>query len=238
MKRIIIALFSFTIIACNELPEVDERISYEPDGGVTLDVGFHGDATYWRAGFSDYPVAAQGNYQLTAGMTVLPHDPEQRGFLLSGNNPDADLFMYLKRQVHGLQPNTEYKVHISSQISTNAGENCLDIGGARGESVFMKAGASVIEPVQVDYYLNIDIGRDSEEGSDAFTLSDITSPHLDCSGDNYTSLGLVSDSDRNFTIKTNDEGTVWLFLGADSGYEGATTIYIEYIVARLTPIVD
>lgn len=241
MKRIILALFSFSLIACDDIAQSTDFEGYRPDGSFVVGTNFHPyNMTEWTADFSDYPLADEEQYELTAEYTTVPVDEEfnRHVLLLSGNNHSADLFMFIKREVRGLEPYTRYNVKLSSFIWTNVGENCVGVGGTQGESVLIKGGATLIEPYQADYYMNVDIGLPSEGGADAYVLGDITEPSLDCSGERYAFKQFSQDSESDFMITTDHNGTAWVFLGADSGYEGVTKLYISSVTAVFTPITD
>ena len=54
--------------------------------------------------------------------------------------------MFLSRQVDGLEPGTTYRVTISVDVATNVPAASFGIGGSPGESVYVNAGATTIEP--------------------------------------------------------------------------------------------
>ena len=65
------------------------------------------------------------------------------------------------------------------EFATNAPSGCVGVGGAPGENVWIKAGATDIEPESVlDSSLpvvNIDKGNRSTSGENAFVLGDVAS---------------------------------------------------------------
>ena len=112
---------------------------------------FEDDAEGWTVGFADLPVNQdQSIYELDSGHRPLPDGLEGSGVYIQGHNRSDDLFMFLKRQVGGLRPNATYAVSVSIDLATNVPAGSFGIGGSPGESVFVKAGASTVEPETVE----------------------------------------------------------------------------------------
>lgn len=202
---------------------------------VTINTDFNDGEQGWSAGFSDYPVADADIYELESGIADLPGDSEQQGFRLKGMNRSDDLFMYLKGEVIRLSPNTTYTVHGSITFLSNAGVDCFGIGGSPGESVYMKLGASEIEPEQVDFYLNIDKGQQSQSGNDAIVIGNVAAQDASCDGNTFGSKTITVALEDGFEIQSSTEGTFWIMVGTDSGYEGLTDLYYTEINLTLTP---
>ena len=202
---------------------------------------FEGDAEGWVAGFADLPVDHDERaFDLVADYRALPDGLHQiRGMFMQGHNRSGDLFMYLKRQVEGLRPNTEYAVSVTVDIATNmqAGlVGLVGIGGAPGESVFVKAGASTIEPTAVEgdnrrLRMNIDKGNQSQGGADMVVIGDIA--HSEVTGSEHR-LKFLDNAGQLLSVKTDGNGRVWLIVGTDSGFEGLTAVYYARIAYTLT----
>ncbi|MFW6309857.1 MAG: hypothetical protein ACOC1D_02035, partial [Prolixibacteraceae bacterium] len=147
-----------------------------------------------------------------------------------------DLFMFVKKQVDGLQPNAGYLVSFEVQFATNVPEGTAGIGGSPGESVWIKAGAVQHEPIPeqednagVMYYrMNIDKGGQSQGGSDMQVLGDFSN---ETDQDQYTLKTVTSENP--VPVTTDNNGQLWLIVGTDSGFEGNTTIYYNTITAVL-----
>ena len=82
-------------------------------GEFTFD--FETDAQGWTVRFADLPVDYdQSIYELAHGHRPLPGGiVEGGGIYVQGHNRSDDLFMFLKRRVDGLRPNTAYAVSVS-----------------------------------------------------------------------------------------------------------------------------
>jgi len=148
--------------------------------------------------------------------------------MLSGNNHSDDLFMFIKRKVSGLTPNTSYNLVFEVEVASNAPEGSVGIGGSPGNSVYLKAGASNIEPVKNiqgdQYVLNIDKGNQSDGGANAIVLGDIATP-LTVAEYALITRNNASSSAEPFIAESNSAGDIWLMIGTDSGFEGTTTVY-------------
>ncbi len=191
---------------------------------------FSGTFDGWKGDFADYPVGAEQFYELAWGWENLPLVVDgilDKGLYLSGNNHSDDLFMFVKYPLEGLEPETTYIIHfVSVIIESNAPEGRVGIGGAPGESLFFKVGASTEEPQKVDvrgfYLLNVDKGNQSQGGANAVVLGNIATP-----SEGYQVKEFCADN--AFAITTDAQGKLWIFLGTDSGFEGLTKFYIARV---------
>lgn len=232
--------FAAILLALAPILACDDPTSTEGENGV-FDFRFTTGTHNWIVGFADYPAGEEQGYQLVAGHEKLPAplDQSRRGVLLSGMNHSDDLFMSLKRQLTGLEPETEYGIEISVEFATNAAHGCIGVGGAQGESVVIKAGASAVEPdTVVDaegmVRFNLDKGNQLEPGADAIVLGNIANSSTDCHDAPYE-LKTLESADQELTTKTDANGRLWLFVGSESGYESKTALYYTRIRAELTP---
>ena len=176
-SRMIVFVCIMLLCSCS-LSDDDKGISV-----FSVSYDFSQSEEGWKADFVDLPVNAEDSsfYELKYNYTNLPPNlGTQKAIMLSGNNHSDDLFMFIKGKVTGLNPNTSYTLVFEVELASNAPKGSVGAGGAPGESVYLKAGASEIEPVknvQGDrYVLNIDKGNQSEAGSNATVLGDIATP--------------------------------------------------------------
>ena len=200
----------------------------ETDFSFDFDSGVEG----WTVGFADLPVEYdQSIYELQHGHRALPDSLEGGGVYVQGHNRSDDLFMYLKRQIGGLRPNTEYRVSVSVDLATNVAAGLIGIGGSPGESVFVKAGASTVEPVAAEgdnrhLRMNIDKGNQAQGGQEMVVIGNVA--HSGVTGREYR-VKTMDNGDRPLTVETDGEGRVWLIVGTDSGFEGLTRLYYDRI---------
>ncbi|NDI34065.1 DUF3221 domain-containing protein [Chengkuizengella sediminis] len=211
---------------------------------VVIEDTFDMDHRGWTGDFADYPVDYdESQYQLEYARESVPSEiePESNALFLSGVNRSDDLFMFIKKKVdmsYGLKPNTNYLVNFEFEIASNAPAGAFGVGGAPGESVYVKAGATTEEPsliIQDGYYrMNIDKGNQSTSGKDAIVLGNLAK----VSGTFDFSYELINFNNLNFKdafiAKTDENGELWLLIGTDSGFEGITSIYIPKVKATFT----
>jgi hypothetical protein len=188
----------------------------------------------FTGGVSDFGVNQSEQHQFVFENEALPPplNPGQNAQYLSGTNPSDDLFMYMKRKVKGLKPNTLYQVHFVVEFASIYPTNAIGVGGPPGEGVTMKAGITLVEPDTMvidksgDYVvMNIDKGNQSQPGPDMDTIGHVG----------------VSDTTTVYTLKTNhnlfhpfafttdQSGEAWVIVGTDSGFESTTAIYYTHV---------
>ena len=192
----------------------------------------------WTGDFADYPPADSILYQLEYTRTTLPAplNTSKYALKIAGSNRSDDLFMFIKRKITGLIPNTTYQLQVQVDFASNVPTNSVGIGGAPGEAVRMKVGATIAEPnktiIGSDYRMNIDKGNQSIPGVDMDTIG-----HIGVS-DTTTKFTLINRNNtaRLFTITTDSNGEVWVCIGTDSGFEGRTTLYYNKITLTFTNI--
>lgn len=207
-----------------------------PSQQVEYSFDFSNSAEGWTGDFADYPAGEEDFYELEFSYTTLPAplDETQGALMLSGRNYSDDLFMFVKREITGLVPNKEYTMQFFVRFATNVPEGMVGIGGSPGESVYIKAGASTAEPIKVleeDGYfrMNIDKGNQSQEGEDMLVIGNFSNEI----GEEVYSLKSLSNT-TNFRATASSQGSLWIIVGTDSGFEGQTTIYIDSIEVILT----
>ena len=196
-----------------------------------FDYDFTMDTEGWTADFADYPTGEGTRFELTYQYDSLPMplDANDGALMLSGANLSDDLFMYIKRKVEGLSPNTRYELQFEVEIATDAPDGSVGIGGSPANSVYIKAGATSIEPVPIidndDYYrMNIDKGNQSQDGKDMLVIDDFGHE-----GEDFVYQLKTISNQKTISVQTDAEGACWIILGTDSGFEGRTTIYFNSI---------
>ena len=231
----LVLLSAFFFASCSN----DTTDPSEPRiGRVDFSSGQHG----WTAGFADYPVGEEASYELKSDYRGLPAplNRSQNALYISGNNHSDDLFMYWKGKIVGLSPNTTYRTHFELEFATNTPSGCIGVGGSPGESVYVKAGASDIEPEALDmggfYQMNIDKGNQSTGGENAVVLGDVANSQP-CGGaaPQWELKQLASGADA-VVVTTDGEGSVWLFMGTDSGFEATTSLYYTWLEVTFEPV--
>lgn len=214
---------------------------------IQISFDFRNGLIGWQAGFADYSPATNIDdlYQLKAELRTLPPElgVSGSGFYFQGANRSDDLFMFMKRRLtsaDGIVAGQRYQVRYNIVFASNSQSNCVGIGGAPGESVVLKAGASSNEPSSIlsdKGYLrmNVNIGSQTQGGSAASIVSNIANG-LPCgeSLNRYVSIQRVHQ--HTTEVNAASDGVLWLLVGTDSGYEGLTSLYYQQIEVQLVPI--
>ncbi len=239
------ALLPFVLVACNSSNDDEVNTPVEPQI-KQFRHDFSQDVDIWTAGFADYPVGEEAFYELDSNpmaefSLVNQADLTPIGYQLSGNNHSSDLFMYIKTSMTELDPGVTYSVHYELELAVNYGPGCFGIGGAPGESVWLKTGIANEEPIaiiaekQPPYYLmNWSIGGQSNDGDDAIVIGNYTSEDVECAGEGYA-LVTHNNEDKPFVFTNDDSTDAWLLIGLDSGFEGKTTTYLTKYNIELIP---
>ncbi len=209
---------------------------------IIVESTFSKDRSGWIGGFSDYPHKDKVHYKLQFSLNSLPKEinNKRKGLFLSGYNGSDDLFMFVKKKLDTndrLKPNTKYSVTFDFDIATNAKDE-IGVGGSPGQSVYVKIGATNMEPIPVMdeagfYLMNIDKGIQGNEGKDAFIIGDLQKTTID--SEKYD-LKPFNNKQRPFIVKTDNVGELWLFIGTDSAFEGVTSIYYPRIKVSLEEV--
>jgi hypothetical protein len=206
---------------------------------------FPADSEHWEGDFTDYPVNEENFYELAWGwenlpVTVIGQNGAllKKGLFLSGNNHSDDLFMFVRRKIEGLKPNAVYALGFSVLIETNAPAGAAGIGGAPGESVYFKVGASTEKPRKIAangfYYLNVDKGNQSQGGENALVIGDLANAEVN--PDDPVYLPKEISTKDHLMVKSDQHGQIWIFLGTDSGFEGFTKFYIAEVVLQVDKV--
>jgi hypothetical protein len=143
--------------------------------------------------------------------------------------------MFLKKRLSGLKPSTDYTITYNVEFYSNARANVS--GVTPGENVYLKVGATNLEPKSVidkgKVIMNIDKGNQDTDGSDMVTIGDVSVPD---GTDGYikTYRSNASSIDKPLKVRTNNEGDLWLIVGTDSAIEGVTTLFYTSISVVLS----
>lgn len=224
------SFLSIGLIACDS--DNDENVMPTEDFHYDFNVENYNAAVI----FSDYPEGEEAFYSLISAYENLPDTfSEFKGWKLSGDNHSDDLFMAIKLPVDGLLSATLYKVSLTVDIVTNVSKNCMGIGGAPGESVYVKLAASKDEPVNAldngMYRINIDIGNQSQSGTEGLTVGNVANS-IECGADPVYEKKTLSMAE-SVDVMSDDDGKVWLTAGFDSGFEGSTEVFITKLSANI-----
>lgn len=231
MRAAILALaVALVLVACRN-DSGDEPLTYEFEFSRN-DAGF-------TPGFAGLPADADpATYALLGLIQPLPNDMSSRGYFLKGSNESGELFLFLKRQIAGLEPNTEYQATFEVDLLTAIPEGISSPLGSPGEDVFVKTGATTAEPVEVTdergwSRLSIDIGDPGEGGADTVNLGNIAYQPTDPEDDGSWQTKTLSSAGQRFMVSSDAEGNLWLLVGVHSDFEGLSALYLQSVAVSL-----
>ena len=208
---------------------------------------FRSGANGWTSGAADYPADQAAEFDLLGDIAPLPEETGifGTGYLLGGSNFSDDLFLFIARRfgpAEGVRADQAYEVTFRIRFASNAPSGCPGIGGAPGESVFLKAGVNGALPeTRIDLdgnvRMTVDKGNQSTGGPAASPAGNIANglacDSVDPGDAPYRSV--VRDHVHTALAVPDAAGDLWALVGIDSGFEGRTEIYFERVAVNLTP---
>ena len=244
-KRAALLAFALMLSACDD-----------SDGPrrETFSFDFETDMQGWQPMFADYPAGANAEeqlaidafYELQAQHSRLPQplNTAAGAIELNGSNHSDDLKMLVKRKLEGLSANTDYALDIVAVLASNAPQGCAGVGGAPGESVWVKAGVTSREPARVlevggnrSYWLlNVDMGNQERDGAEGRVLDDFANSQTCASPTSAYELKTISSiNGAPLSTRSDANGALWVVFGTDSGFEGVTKAFIDSIEITAQP---
>ncbi|HEY0008480.1 MAG TPA: hypothetical protein VGB55_07145, partial [Tepidisphaeraceae bacterium] len=211
------------------LDAIEIRLSYNFDRGP---LG-------WQAGFADYTGAQLEDP--VAKHDTLPTNIGGRGWQVGATNRSDDLVSYLTRGIgrrEGLVADAAYVLAFDVAFASDARNNAGGIGGAEGESVVLKLGASPQTPTTSGELnrLNIDIGDQFTSGPAASTSGNIANgrdANVYPDSDNRPYVKVRREHTHTYPVQSSADGTLNLFVGTESGYEGRTVLLYRRVDVTL-----
>jgi hypothetical protein len=212
-----------------------DDIGTEP---VTVAVTFDHIPPAWTLGYSDYTDGTEPSNVTLSLTDTLPAPIQQRAVAISGTNHSDDMYAYIKRPVTGLAPSSVYQAEVSVTLAASVPQGCLGVGGAPGESVYVKTTVSGSEPQTVrqddgEWVLSIDKGNQAQSGTEGQMLGHIANSATDCQYGTTERKTLRTTTP--ITVTTDAQGRVWWGLGQDSGYEAGSTLVLLNATLTLSP---
>lgn len=233
-------------LACLDTIEPGEGIEPLPEndsGRRDLTFTFDSGESTWTGGISDFPTNKDPqdiHFTLRRDTTPVGTDRQANALFVSSTNVSDDLFTFITLMVGRLKPNTPYALTFEVELASNAPRRCPSVNGSPGEDVFLKVGASLVQPAAVtntetqQVRLNVDKGNQSVGSENAQTLGDIANDSEQCFNTPYRII--TRDNVGNpLRITTDANGRLWLFVGTDSDYSGTTELYYDVIHVVLQP---
>ena len=193
------------------------------------------------AGFADYPSRDfdPALYDLASDRRARPANlGGAPALFIGGSNRSDDLFMFWKKRLTGLPPNTAVRLTMEIEFASKYAVGLIGVGGAPGEGVVVKAGAVPLEPQPVIdprtdnwWRMNLDKGNQSVGGADMTVVGHVGKP--EDGTENYVPL-VLGQHGAALTANTAADGSLWLVFGTDSAFEARSELYYT----RLTVWID
>ena len=185
--------------------------------------------------FADYPAGSGVDefYELKHGWADSP-TKDGKALFISGNNHSDDLFMGCYKEIDGLTAGQFYEFQVSFRLATNVKSGMIGVGGSPGSSVYVKGGITAEQPQrstdEQNYYrLSIDKGNQGMGGNDMLLLGNLEK-------EDERHPGEYEWKEFTFTMQAdaNENGSVYLILGTDSGFEATSSYYLDDISVSWT----
>ena len=235
----VLVLFSIVLFGCS----VDTANIPPPGGGIMVEYSFFDEGDEgWIAEFADYPEGLEDSMKLEfkpSSLFVSESIGNISAFKQSGHATNSDLFMFVKQQISGLQPNSRYTVEIEVELNSQLKEEYKGDLSNDAYGSFLKVGAFKTEPtttvVQDEDNAEVSIvktdfdkGENNKGGLDMTMIGRLE----------YTNLGaspiLLNGSNADFPIytATDSEGKLWIAVGVDTNIPVYQEISYTFINAE------
>ena len=220
---------------------IDESNDFVEPDLISLSL-FNDDSDGWILDYADYNEGLEDSMKFSHDYGVL-HVNEDIGnvsaIIQKGHATNSDLFMFMKQQVSGLPPNSEYRIVLKVEFSSQLLEE-FDAGGATSYGSFLKIGAFTDEPgtkvipdpesedlnlVVTDFVIN----KAHEGSSDIINLGLIE--HTEMGADDRI-VQAGDNTDNPFFVTTDADGKLWLMVGLDSNAPIYQAIYYTVILSE------
>jgi hypothetical protein len=200
---------------------------------LVFDMNVHGQE--WLFGGADFPAAQSGAVGIVGDLRALPapFNTATNALYLKGTNVGGDLFMFGKKYFSGLDGNTSYDVTLETEFATAYDGGCTT---GPGPVTFIKMGVTGTEPLasadqQGILRFNFDKGTGSS-GGDFVSGGDIRNSNSGCPSPGTYNGRVTPLRNQTFTLTTDPNGGIWLWVGTQSSFVGEHEIFI--IAMRLT----
>jgi len=210
-----------TLYACNS----EERNSVDPVRTMTSD--FQSGVEGWAGDYALYNLADTTKVAFSMERDSLPSDIDSLrwSLRLGGTNVGDSIFLFLKKEIAGLNPEKTYNVSFDINLATNF----PDLPGATGTTISLKAGASDTEPAKKlagNYYnFSLNKGRWNEDGAEMVIIGNL----VNNSARAQYQLVNRNNGSKTISVKPDVNGKIWVCIGEDTRYKGRTVIYYDMI---------
>lgn len=164
---------------------------------------------------------------------VPGHFNESKAMRIKGKNQDEKLFMFIKRQIHGLDPNANYQIDCEVRLISDL---LAETENNKGIDVFFKYSTSTIEPLVVANAekgrneLNLDTISREESGGEIKYVEKINPPI----SKQIAVDQVINSYNRPLLGRTDAEGKLWVLMGTELHSQAEMAFYYNTIVIYYT----
>jgi len=198
----------------------------KPDNDISVfnsSFDFNESSYDWSGGAADYSIkdTAATNFDLIYSTVPERIAPVQHSLKLSGTITGDYLTMFIKKQITGLRPETDYTLAFDIEL-------VCDADSTAGQTIILKSGATANEPHTIKrdqrYRLNIDNGTYAENGVDMIVVDTV---RVNSATNEY---GVVQSGDvpsKYVFIKAQSDadGSLWIIIATESSGVGRSIVY-------------
>jgi hypothetical protein len=229
-------LFAFGMLLLSLQWSCNDPVEELPTGTVFLS-DFSTGPQGWSPFFTDLPVNAELSYNLRIDLGALPASTgiAGNGLVISGQNKGQELYIFLKKEVSGLQPNRLYNIRFRVDLATNI----IQLPGAANKSNIENTGTSLVagalsfEPgiqrispvsglLEPNFNHRVSEGGGNRTG-DLINLGPVG--HNGASPD--FKLLRLDNINTPFLARANDEGHIWILLGIHTSSKEELRLYLR-----------
>lgn len=214
-------VFLLSLAACNS----EERNNVDPVR--TMISEFQTGIEGWTGDYALYNRADTTKVAFAMERDSLPSDIDSLrwSLRLAGTNVGDSLFLFLKKEIAGLNPGKTYQVSFDINLATNF----PDLPGAAGTMISLKAGASATEPVKIlsnGYYnLSLKKGLWNQDGAEMSVIGNL----VNNSARAQYQIVNRNNGSKTVIVKPGSDGKIWVCIGEDIRYKGRAVIYYDRI---------
>ncbi|MCC5931576.1 MAG: hypothetical protein JJU28_20180 [Cyclobacteriaceae bacterium] len=188
----------------------------------------------WSAGIAGHSIEESQENLLEVSHSSLPTlFNDSKALKIRAKIDGEKIFMFIKRQVHGLDPNANYQivceVRLGAELLTETDRNS-------NAEVLFKYGSSSLEPMvsaNVDegiYALNLNAMSREVSGGEIKTVQKINPPV----SRQMPAVHTVNTFNIPLQGSTDAEGKLWILMGTESDLQSELAFYYNAIVIYYT----
>jgi hypothetical protein len=200
---------------------------------------FEEDAEGWEAQYAEYEAGLEDSLKFSYNHDTFMASPSigpVTAMVQTGIASNSDLFMYIKREIVGFEPNATYSVIFNVEMFAQLEEDFLGDLSSTNNGAFLKVSVYQDEPDtlivedtenpgKMVVQTNFDKGENRVTGPNMALIGKLT----------YTKMGetpllLVGTSEADEILGTaDDEGKMWMMIGVDTNQPIYQSIFYSYI---------